>query len=277
MREGRDKGDGTEIGGALRMQWILPNSHDLCEISESFMVDRLNLRLEGNTLKVEAEHEENDALVSAAHTLAERYIAVLRKYIPAPIGPLMTVDESTFVPAEFTPVPVWVSMVVAQRKRPWEHALFRHGLRKARHEMLASSDPYLRRCYDYLEDAREDENNYLFHLYKFVEKFKEALSAEAKQALSAEARMSGKRKQKKLVEKLLEKYLENLKVKELVDDLETLCNHESLDARHAPKVDSEVKPLSAEDRTQAMSWADEILAAYERHIRSKASSSGTPL
>jgi hypothetical protein len=73
---------------------------------------------------------------------------------------------------------------------------------------------------------------------KFVEKLKEALSAEAKQALSAEARMSGKRKQKKLVEKLPEKYLENLKVKELVDDLETLCNHESLDARHAPKVDS---------------------------------------
>jgi hypothetical protein len=252
MREGRDEGDCIEIGSALRMQWILPYAYDLCEISDRFMVDRFYLRLEGNTLKVEAEEEENDALVSAAHTLAERYIAILRKHIPAPIGPLMTTDESRFVPAEFAPVPVWASMVAAQRKRPLEHALFRQGLRKARHEMLASSDPYLCRCYDYLEDAREDENNYLFHLYKFVEKLEEPFDGEAS-LISA------------------------LNMKKAVKGLKRLANSPESDARHSSKVGEEVWPLSAEDRTQAMSWADEILAAYERHIRSKASYSGTPL
>src|SRR6266850_2932805 len=149
------------------MQWILRDPlYDLCEVSDSFMVGRFYLRLEGNTLKVEAKEEESEALVSAERALAEQYIDILQKYIPASIGHPMTVDE-------FASMPPWASMVVVSRKRPRERALFRYGLRKARHEMLTSSGPYLCRCYDYLEDAREDENNYLFHLYKFVEKLEE--------------------------------------------------------------------------------------------------------
>jgi hypothetical protein len=209
------------------------------------MVGRFYLRLEGNSLKVESEEEENDALVSAERALAEQYRAILQRYIPASIGHPMTVDE-------FASMPPWASMVVVHGKTPTEHALFRHGLRNARHEMLASSDPYLCRCYDYLEDAREDENNYLFHLYKFVEKLEEPFGGEAR-LISA------------------------LNMKKAVKGLKRLANAPERDARHSSKVGEEMRPLSSEDRSQAMSWAYEILTAYERHICSKASYSGTPV
>ena len=101
------------------MQWILNDPlYTLCEVSDSFMVDRFYLRLQGNIIKVETEGEENDALVSAACALAEQYIAILRKYIPAPVGyGLMTVDE-------YASVPAWASMATVQRKTLWERALF---------------------------------------------------------------------------------------------------------------------------------------------------------
>jgi len=197
------------------MQWILRDPlYDLCEVSDSFMVGRFYLRLEGNVLKMEAEEEENDALVLAARTLAERYIAILQKFILAPLGPLMTVDE-------FASIPPWASMVVVHRKTPTEHALLRHGLRKTRHEMLASSDPYLCQCYDYLKDAREDENNCLFHLYKFVEKLEEPFGGEAS-------------------------LMRALDIKKAVKGLKGLANASERDARHPSKVGEEVRPLSAE-------------------------------
>ena len=80
--------------------------------------------------------------------------------------------------------------------------------------MLASSDPYLRRCYDYIEEARGDETSYFVPLYKFIETFKKALGAEV--------RTSGERKLKRPVEKLLDR----LNVKKPVDDLKAFYNEQ---------------------------------------------------
>jgi hypothetical protein len=239
------------------MKWILRDpSHSLGEFSDSFMVDRFHLCLGGNNLEVKSEEEENDALVAAARTLAERYIAILQKHIPIPLGPLMTVDE-------FVSLPAWGSMIVVRGKTHTERERFRYGLREARHEMLTSSDPYLFRCYDYLEDAREDETSYFVPLYKFVET--------VKQALGAEVRKRGGRKMKEPVKQLLKE----LGVEEPVEALKRFCNDKQVDARHAPTAGEAVKPLSAEDRSRAISCAYKILAAYEKHLHSKASDSGT--
>jgi hypothetical protein len=244
-------GDNTKIGGALRMEWTLWGAgYSTYEVSDSFMVGRFYLRLERNRLKMEAEEEENDALVSAARTLAERYIATLQKYIPAPIGTPMTDDEFASVRAWDGPRQDMI--LIVHGKTPTEPLRFSHGLRIARHEMLASSDPYLCRCYDYLEDAREDENNYLFHLYKFVEKLEEPFGGEAS-------------------------LIRALKMKNAIKGIKRLANASEHDARHPSKVGEEVRTLSAEDRRLAMAWAYEILAAYERHIRSRARYGSTPL
>jgi hypothetical protein len=74
---------------------------------------------------------------------------------------------------------------------------------------------------------------------------------------------------KKLIEELVGDLPKKLKVEQPYKDLRAFCNEKPHDARHAPIVGNEVKRLSPEDRSRAMNWACEILAACERHIRSK--------
>lgn len=223
----------------MQVQWILRSLHEFLEASDEFIIDRFRLRLSGLLLTVETEEEGDDELLSAARTLAEQYVAALRKYVPGLMN-LITLEEFASLPARAITIH---GTTRAERKR------LDDAVRRARNEMLASDDPCLRQCYDYIGQAYEDESNCLFHLYKFVETLEDVFGGEAKMICA------------------LEKMDSISNIKKLVKGLKKLANAPLHDARHAPKVTGEVKRLSAEDRTDAMRSAYEILHVYERHVR----------
>lgn len=214
------------------MKWVLRSLDNISEVSDEFIVDRFCLRLRGSVLMVEAEEESDDELLSAARDVVARYTAVLRKHIPGLMN-LMTFEEFASMPPQIITVR---GATTAERTR------LKNAVRRARNEFLATGKSCLRQCYDYIEQANEDENNCLSHLYKFVETLEDALGGEAK-LISA------------------------LNMKKVVKALKRLANNPSHDARHALKVSGEVKRLSAQDRAAALNHAYQILRAYEGYVR----------
>jgi hypothetical protein len=140
-------------------------------------------------------------------------------------------------------------VITAQGATTAERKHLKNGVRQARHEMLVSSEPRLRQCYDYIEKAREDEPHSLFYLYKFVETLEEAFGGQAKMSNA-------------------------LNVKKSVKELKELANKSSYDERHPPKMSDEVKHLSTGERVAAINYAYEILRAYEGYLLLASSRSG---
>ena len=158
----------------MQLQWIIRSFHDFQAFDE-FVVGRFRLRLMGTHLTVEAEEVSDDAeLRSTASDLAYRYFAVLKKHVPPVLMNLVTVEEYAAILPPFSQCMEVMGSTTAERK------LLSDRVRLARGEMLASSDPHLRRSYDYLERAREDDTNRFFHLYKFVETLEDSFGGEAK-------------------------------------------------------------------------------------------------
>ena len=218
----------------MQLRWIIRSFHDFQAFDE-FVVDRFRLRLMGTYLTVEAEEVIDDAeLRSAASDLAYRYFAVLQRHIPVLIT-LITFEEYAAILPPFSQCLEVTGATTAERK------LLSDGVRLARGEMLASSDPHLRRSYDYLERAREDETNRLFHLYKFVETLEDSFGGEAK-------------------------LIKALDVKTAVKTLKRLANDRQHDERHAPNVSGESNRVSSENQNLATSCAHEIMRAYERSL-----------
>ena len=94
---------------------------------------------------------------------------------------------------------------------------------------------------DYLERAREDESNRLFHLYKFVETLEDSFGGESK-------------------------LIETLDVNTAVKTLKRLANDRRYDERHAPNVSGESNRVSSENQNLATSCAHEIIRAYEKSL-----------
>ncbi|MGH9425530.1 MAG: hypothetical protein ACRD2L_04385 [Terriglobia bacterium] len=214
------------------MKWVLRSLDNISEVSDEFIVECFRLRLHGRLLMVDAEEESDDELLSAARDVAARYTAVLQKHIPGLMN-LMTFEEFASMPPQVITVR---GATTAERTR------LKNAVRRARNEFLTAGESCLRQCYDYIEQANEDENNCLFHLYKFVETLEDALGGEAK-LISA------------------------LNMKKAIKALKRLANDPLHDARHAPKVSGEVRRLSAQDRAAALNHAHQILRAYEGYIR----------
>ena len=114
-------------------------------------------------------------------------------------------------------------------------------VRLARHDMLVLSDPYLRQSYDYLEQARDNESNRLFHLYKFIETLKDSFGRETN-------------------------LIKALNVKTAVMTIKRLANDKQHDERHAPNASGGASRLSGENRSLATNCAYEVLRAYERSL-----------
>jgi hypothetical protein len=189
----------------------------------------------GTWLTVEAEEVSDDAeLLSAASDLAYRYFAVLRQHVRTLIS-LMTLEEYAAIVPPFSHYVEFKGATTAERK------ILIDGVRLARREMLVSSDPHLRQSYDYLEQARDDESNRLFHLYKFVETLEDSFGGEAK-------------------------LIKVLDVKTAVKTLKRLANDRQHDERHAPNVVGEANRLSGENQNLATRCAYEVLRAYEKSL-----------
>ena len=218
----------------MQLTWII-RSFDDFQVFDEFVVERFRLRLVGTWLTVEAELVSDDAeLRSAASALAYRYFAALRQHVRSLIS-LMTLEEYAAI------APTFSQNIEVEGATTIERAILIDGLRLARHDMLVLSDPHLRQSYDYLEQARDDESNRLFHLYKFIETLEDLFGG-----------------QKKLIMAL--------NVKTAVETLKRLANDKQHDERHAPKVSGGASRLSGENKNLATNCAYEVLRAYERSL-----------
>ena len=218
----------------LQLSWII-RSFDDFQVSDEFVVEHFRLRLMGTLLKVEVEVVGDDAeLRSAASALAYRYFAVLRQHVRSLIS-LMTLEEYAAVVPPFSQNVAFKGATTAERK------ILIDGVRLARHDMLVLSDPYLRQSYDYLEQARDDESNRLFHLYKFFETLRQSFGDETK-------------------------LITALNVETAVKTLKRLANDKQHDERHAPNASGGASRLSGENQNLATNCAYEVLRAYERNL-----------
>lgn len=212
--------------------WIIwPYHESLGFTSDEFVTGEFRVRLQGNGLTVETEQPESEKSHQEARQLAKRYIGMLGTHLPAPLR-LITIEE-------LAPMPAQVSTV----RFPWRDEIqrFREAKRRAREELLASGDPTLRRCYAYLDEAREHEEQSLSHLYKVIDAIENEFSGEQKAVQVLRIGKKGK------------------KVKQLASE-------PARDERHAPKRAEKVQRPSPAERAQAMKDTIAVLRAYERHV-----------
>lgn len=215
------------------MEWILRSLQDISAFQDEFLLDRFRVRLQGSRLTVDAEQEGENEPLSTSIEVATRYVAALRKHGPGLVFTQMTLRELASLPAE---------AITIHGRSAAEHKRLNETMRRARRDVLVSANPDLSQCYDYLQDAREaDDDSYLFQLYKFVETLGHAFSGEAEM-------------------------IKALKVKTPVKSLKQLTNAPLRDARHARKVGDVVQRPSTEERTVAMDYCYQILHAYERYL-----------
>ena len=218
----------------MQHQWIIRSFHDFQAFDE-FVVDNFQLRLEGTLLTVEADKVGDKAeLWSAASDLAHRYFAALKKHIPALVN-LLTHEEYAAILPPFSQSFDFMGSTTEER------ILLGDGVRLARNELLASRDSHLRRGYDYLEQAREDETNRLINLYKFVETLESKFGGEAE-------------------------IIKALNVKTEVKTIKKFANDGQYDERHAPKVPGASVRVSSENKNLATTYADKIMRAYEKSL-----------
>lgn len=218
----------------LQLTWII-RSYDDFQAYDEFVVEKFRLRLTGCFLTVEPEEVNDDVnLLSTASELAYRYFAVLRKHVQILYG-LMTFEEYAAIE------PMFLQNVDYEGATTADVTILADGVRLARRDMLVLSDPHLRQGYDYLERARDDGKNQLFHLYKFVETLEHFFGGETN-------------------------LIKALNVKTAVKTLKRLANDKQHDERHAPNASGGASRLSGENQSLATNCAYEILRAYEKSL-----------
>ncbi len=151
-----------------KFSWVLYPYHEYLAFSDEFVVKQLRLRLQGNSLQTEVEQPVNEGVELEARALADRYAKLLRLHLGIPVR-VITLEEFGSMPARMITVR---SLRQQDRKRVYD------AIRKTRNELLASEDATLRRCYDYIQDAREREEESLFHLYKAADVIQNHLGGE---------------------------------------------------------------------------------------------------
>ena len=152
-------------------RWYLSRFLDqiITSMSDEFVADGFRVRLRSNTLELTFEAPGQPSSI-AARAVAEKYAAVLEKHLARPMT-LMTEGEYLELFAT-----IMMNTVVARGER--ERAA--RAIREARNELLASADQALRRCYDYLQNAKEHEVSAIFDLYKAIETVENALGGEGR-------------------------------------------------------------------------------------------------
>jgi hypothetical protein len=145
--------------------------------SDEFMADGFRIRVGGG--RMELFFEGSGAPSPAdARAVADKYVSALQRYLATPLR-LMTDEEFS---ARTTP-PFGVTLMGRSATREDRERTY-WAVNAARNEMLADSDPALRRVYDYLRKAQEKDgrftNNAINEFYKAVETIENALGGEAK-------------------------------------------------------------------------------------------------
>jgi hypothetical protein len=205
--------------------------------SDEFVAGAFRIRLMGNFLELSFEGSGTPS-PAAARELADRYLAALKHRLVAPLW-LMTEEE--FLARTTPPFGGMTAISASRADRERTH----RAVNEARNELLAAADPALRRIYDYLRKAQEDDgrldDNSIFYLYKAVETIEDALGGEAKAG--------------QILGRLQE-----------IKALKRAANERTGDERHAP-LDPAATPPRA-DLGRALENTRAVVRAYEARLSS---------
>ena len=205
-------------------RWILyPSPSLLQEFGEEFMLRGARLRVGGNSVEIDCDDR------ATAQGIIDRYVDGLRQRLPE-IGLAITEEEFLLRPAEI----VYVKGLSRD-----ERDRVRRVKRELRNDLLQGADAALRRCYDYLQNAREREDGAIFELYKAIETIEDALGGEGRAG-------------------------QVLGVAREIKALKRVANERTRDERHAPKDPASTPPRA--DLRQAWENTLAVVRAYEQHL-----------
>ena len=220
-------------------QWVFWPNTDFNALFDEFYVGSVRLCLRGNSLDVESEADTEQEAAILARQIAEKYSNAL-------FGYALTLSRLVSF-GEFASMPSQAITITGPSKE--ELRRLRTALRKARNDLLAFEEEPLRRCYDYLQDAQEDEQRSVMLLYKLVETVEHRFGSE-----NETCRALGIQKDLKTIKRL--------------------ANESSRDERHAPDLRKPVEPLSRDQRVEAIECARRVLRAFETSLLKRSESRG---
>jgi hypothetical protein len=219
------------------MSWYLePNPPGSMHIQDEYVIDGCRVRMGGNTIDVESSDRD------AAQRIVDRLDELLHRHLP---GVYRVVAEEEFLryTASGSGMPLGVqSHWWPRATEPVRKEGVYQAVRQVRSEMLAGGDAGLRRCYDYLQNARERREDAIFHLHKAVETIENALGGEAQAG-------------------------QILGVLKEIKALKRAANEPTGDERHAPR-DPASTPSPA-DLGQAWENTWVVIHAYEAYVASR--------
>lgn len=214
-----------------RFEWVLWPGDLISSAFDEFVCGGFRVQLMGQRLAIETVQPRAEPRQEATE-LAERYTSALRRHTPTTLR-LLTDQEVATMPPQFITVPVHSRVADLSR-----------GKRSARNEVIGEARPRLRRCYDYLQAAVEDQEHMLSNLYKLIETVEGAFGGEA----------------------------DACKILKVTNDLKLvkrLANEDSHDERHAPDSPTVVRRVGEHQRQAALESARKVLRAYENEVLSR--------
>jgi hypothetical protein len=170
-----------------KFTWILSTAlYQGISMMDEFIADGFRVMLRGGRLELSFEAPGSSSS-DAARALADKYVAVLGKHLVVPPF-LMTEEEFS----KRTTPPFGGNLVMTNRTLgiAWEeHGQIARAIRAARGELLAGADESLRRCYDFLQEAREEmtklDGKPAYPVYKAMEVLEEQFDDSEANAVKA--------------------------------------------------------------------------------------------
>ncbi len=134
-------------------KWMLwASTQGTSSLHDEFIAGEFRVRLMGNILELTFEGS-GVCSPESARSLAESYVETLSRLI---VAPLSLISEADFLART---APPFGGRTADSSARWQDRDRARRAVREARNELLQAADSWLRRCYDYLQNAVEHRIN----------------------------------------------------------------------------------------------------------------------
>ncbi len=213
----------------MTIRYYFRPGDNLVQLHDSFLVTGIRLSLRGATLEVQCAPEQ----ASQAADLAMRYAESLRTHLLF-WGQLLTEEQFASLPAE---------SITVKGRSTRDLALDPVRLRDARRQMVQGTRARLSRCYDYMQEAKDDPKNAAFYIYKLVETIEAEYGGE-RAAIQGLGDVAG-----------------------LIKRLKQMANNPDGDQRHAPTDPGVAKPLDEAKLSGLLRDAHALLTMFEAAVR----------
>ena len=218
----------------IQFSWVLYPHHEyLTHLWDEFVIGQFRLLVRGNSLQLNMEGFGKEDLEHEAHELARRYSHLLTKHL--------VIHVQVITKEDFAGMPAAPQMITVRAAKQEDYERAHEAMRKARNELLKSEDLTLRRCYDYMQDARKLDQNLLSNLYKTVEAIQKQLGRE-KEAVQA------------------------LSIRTELKFVKRLANDSKRDERHPPLSQDNVHRPEREEKLLALDYVNRIVRRYEEFL-----------